>query len=120
MSARTSILGLALLFAAAASAQEFKCPTTQGKKPLFNAEVFDGPPEKRGLLEPDDSRGNTSYTYPSWDVGYLFKIGRTPFMECRYGSLKDTETVTIKVDKPVQKCVFRANEGARPAEMICK
>jgi hypothetical protein len=120
MSFRTSILGLALLFAVTAWAQEFKCPTTQGKKPLTNASAFDGPPEEKAELEPDDSRGKTSYTSASWDIGYLFKIGRTPFLECRYGSLKDIETATIKVEKPVQKCVFRANTANSPAEMIWK
>jgi hypothetical protein len=116
MSSRTSIPGLILLIAVTASAQDFKCPAAQGKRLLFNTAVFDGPPEKMVELEPDDSRGNTSYTYALW----LFKTGFTPFLVCRYGSLKDTETVTIKVDKPVQKCVFRAHTASSPAEMICK
>jgi hypothetical protein len=120
MSSRTSILGLVMLFAATASAQEFKCPATQGKKSLVNTAVFDGPPEEKAELEPDDSRGNTSYAYASWDVGYLFKIGRTPFLVCKYGSSFDSVSVAIKVDKPVLKCVFRANTANSPAEMICK
>jgi len=63
---------------------------------------------------------STSYTYASWDIGYLFKIGHTPFLTCRYGTLKDTETVTVKVDKPVQKCIFRTHGASQPAELICK
>lgn len=113
---RISILGLVLLLAATANTQEFKCPASHGKKPLFNAAVFDGPPEKMGELEPYDSRGNTSYTYALW----LFKTGFTPFLACEYGNSKDYETVTIKVDKPVQRCVFRVHGAGLPATMICK
>lgn len=120
MSSGMSILGLVFLLTATAHTQEFKCAATQGKKPLTNAAVFDGPPEEKAELEPDDSRGNTSYTYASWDVGYLFKIGRTPYLVCKYGGSKDSETVTIKVDKPVQKCVYRTHGAGLPAEMICK
>jgi hypothetical protein len=120
MLARTSILGLVLLFAATASTQDFKCPAAQGKKLLTNAAVFDGPPKEKAELEPDDSRGKTSYAFASWDVGYLFKIGRTPFLICKFGSSADAEAVTIKLGKPVQKCVFRARTATSPAEMVCK
>jgi len=120
MSSRTSILGLVLFFVATASAQEFKCPATQGKKPLTNAAVFDGPPKNLVELMPDNSGGKMSYTWATWDVSYLFKSGSTLYVNCWYGSLKDAEIVTIKVDKPVQKCAFRAHTASSPAEMICK
>jgi hypothetical protein len=120
MSPRISILGLVFLLAATAYAQEFKCPSSHGKKLLVNTAVFDGPPKNMFELEPDDSGGKKSYTWASWDVSDLFKSGRTLFLTCWYGSLKDPEIVTIQADKPVQKCVFRTHGAGLPAEMICK
>ena len=114
-----SILGAIVVLAACAHAQEFKCPASQGKSPLFNVAVFDGPPAEKAELEPDDSRGNTSYTYASWDVGYLYDIGHRVYLVCKFAGLGDAQAVTIKVDRKVQRCVFRADKGV-PAEAVCK
>jgi hypothetical protein len=114
-----SIFGAVLLIAAAAHAQEFKCPSAQGKNALFNAAVFDGPPSDKAELAPDASKGTTSYTFASWDVGYLYDMGHSVFLVCKFAGLGDAQAVTIKVDKKVKQCVFRAPKGT-PAEAICK
>ena len=116
-----SILGAALVFAVTVHGQEAKCPSFQspGKNPLSNAAVFDGPPSEKVELAPDVSRGKMSYTYASWDVGYLYGMGHAIFLVCKFEGLGDAGNVTIKVDKKVQQCVFRAHKGL-PAEAICK
>jgi hypothetical protein len=113
------ILGVILVFAAAVHAQDFKCPSNQGKSPLFNAAVFDGPPAEKAELAPDVSRGKTSYTFASWDVGYLYGMGHTVYLVCKFTGLGDAQDVTIKVEKKVRQCVFRADKGV-PAEALCK
>jgi hypothetical protein len=115
------IFGAALLLAVAAHAQEVKCPSyhSQGKNPLFNAALFDGPPSNKVELEPDVSRGKLSYTYASWNVGYLYGMSHTIFLVCKFEGLGDAGNVTIKVDKKVQQCVFRTHKGL-PAEAVCK
>jgi hypothetical protein len=120
MSLLRPILSAGLLLALTAHAQEFKCPSYQGKNPLFNADVFDGPPEKNVQLEPDASRGNKSYTYALWKIGYLFDLGSTPFLVCKFAGLGDAQSMTIKVDKRVEQCVFRTHGGGQPAEAECK
>lgn len=111
--------GVILVLAATGQAQEFKCPASQGKNLLFNAAVFDGPPAEKAELAPDDSKGKTSYTYASWDVGYLYDMGHRVFLVCKFAGLSDAQAVTIKVDRKVQRCIFRAPKG-QPAEAVCK
>lgn len=116
---KKSILGAFLVLAAAAHSQEFKCPSSQGKNALFTVVVYDGPPAEKADLAPDVSRGKTSYTFASWDVGYLYGEGHTVYLVCKFAGLGDAQAVTIKVDKKVQQCVFRADKGV-PAEAVCK
>ena len=119
MSVYKSVVGAILVFAATTKAQEFKCPSSQGKSPLFNAAVFDGPPAERADLVPDVSKGKTSYTFASWDVGYLYDMGHTVYLVCKFAGLGDAQAVTIKVDKTVHQCVFKADKDV-PAEAVCK
>jgi hypothetical protein len=116
-----SIFGAVLVIAACAPAcaQQFKCPASQGKSPLNNAAVFDGPPAQKADLVPDDSKGDLTYTYARWDVGYLTGSSHHVYLVCKYAGLGDAGSVTVKVDKPVQQCVFRAPKG-QPAEAVCK
>ncbi|MGA2046479.1 MAG: STY0301 family protein [Terracidiphilus sp.] len=114
-----SILGAFLVLAATAHAQEFKCPSSQGKSVLFTVVVYDGPPVGKADLAPDVSRGKTSYTFASWDVGYLYGMGHSVYLVCKFAGLGDAQAVTIKVDKKVRQCVFRADKGV-PAEAVCK
>ena len=116
---RKSIFGAILALAATANAQEFKCPASQGKNLLFNAAVFDGPAAEKAELAPDDSKGKTSYTFASWDVGYLYDMGHRVFLVCKFAGLSDAQAVTVKVDRKVQRCVFRADKGVA-AEAVCK
>jgi hypothetical protein len=119
VSIRKSILGALLVLAATAHAQEFKCPSSQGKNPLFNVAVFDGPPADKAELAPDVSKGKTSYTFASWDVAYLYGMGHNVFLVCKFAGLGDAQAVTIKVDKKVQQCIFQTPKGL-PAEAVCK
>jgi len=115
------IPGLALLLACTAQAQETKCPSYHGKNPLSTVSVFDGPAEEKADLVPDVSKASGGrLVSASWQVGYLYGIGRKVFLVCRFAGLGDADAATIKVDQKVQTCIFRAHGGGQPAEMTCK
>jgi hypothetical protein len=114
------IAGAVLLVAASAIAQSFKCPAMQGKNPLAGASVFDGPPSEKADLVPDLTKGSGDHLYSSWDIGYLFGMGRTPYLVCRFADLPDAQAVTLKIDKKATKCIFKAHAGGQPAEAECK
>lgn len=119
MSLDRPVIGIVLVLAATAYAQEFNCPASEGKSPLFNAAVFDGPPAEKAELAPDVSKGKMRYAYASWDVGYLYGMGHNVFLVCKYAGLPEAQNVTIKVDRKVQQCIFRAPNG-QPAEAPCR
>lgn len=114
------IAGAVLLIATLAPAQRFKCPALQGKNALASASVFDGPPAEKADLVPDLTKGSGDHLYSSWDIGYLFDMGRTPYLVCKYAGLPDAQAVTLKVDKRVAKCIFQAHGAGQPAEAECK
>ena len=102
---------------ASLSAQEVKCPAQQGKSPLVSVSVYDGAPSENADLKPDESRGAGNYTYASWDVGYLYDMGRSVSVVCRY---KGAGTVTVKINHKVNRCIFRSHGGGQPADFSCK
>jgi len=114
------IAGAVLLAAAAAPAQSFKCPALQGKNHLANVSVFDGPPAEKADLVPDLTKGDGDHLYSSWDIGYLFGMGRTPYLVCRYAGLPDAQAITLKIDKRVAKCIFQSHAASQPAEAECR
>jgi hypothetical protein len=114
------ILAGVLVFASAAHAQEFKCPGFHGKNPLASISVYDGPPSEMADLVPDVSKGSGDHAYASWDIGYLFALNRTPYLVCKFAGLPDSQAVTLKIDKKVQKCILQAHAGGLPAEAECK
>jgi hypothetical protein len=114
------IAGTILLIATAAPAQSFKCPAMQGKNALASISVFDGPPAEKADLAPDLTKGSGDHLYSSWDIGYLFGLGRTPYLICKYAGLPDAQAVTLKIDKRVAKCIFQAHAAGQPAEAECK
>jgi hypothetical protein len=114
------IAGTILLIAMAAPAQSFKCPAMQGKNALASISVFDGPPAEKADLAPDLTKGSGDHLYSSWDIGYLFGMGRTPYLVCKYAGLPDAQAVTLIIDKRVTKCVFQAHGIGQPAEAECK
>jgi hypothetical protein len=120
MTLRLPVVCVALALAVTAHAQQFKCPANRGSSLLVSADVYDGPPAEMVQLVPDDSTGTMSYTYASWNLEYLFDMGHTPFLVCKFAGLPDTEKTIIKIDQKVQKCVFKAKSGDRPAEAECK
>ncbi|MGA2648885.1 MAG: STY0301 family protein [Terracidiphilus sp.] len=120
MSHHQWIAGAILLVAVAAPAQSFKCPAWQGKNPLAGVSVYDGPPAEKADLVPDLTKGSGDRLYASWDIGYLFGLGRTPYLVCRYAGLPDTQSVTLKIDKSVAKCIFSAHAGGQPADAECR
>lgn len=102
-----------------AHAQEYRCPAMQGKSPLADADVFDGPPSAKVALVPDVSQGTPGSSYASWNVGYLSGPSHMVYLVCRYEGLGDAQAVTVKVDRTVQECVVRARKG-QPAEAYCR
>lgn len=120
MSLNKIILGVALALAGTAHAQEVKCPSYQGKVPLSTVVLFDGPPEQRADLMPDVSKGTGDHAYASWDVSYIFASGRNLFLVCKFASSPNSTDVTVKVEKKVQRCIYRTHSGAKPAELSCK
>jgi len=122
MSLNKLIFSVALVLSpiGTAHAQEAKCPSYHGKHPLTSVVVFDGPPEQRADLMPDVSKGSGDHAYASWDVSYIFDSGRNLFLVCRYADAGNANTVTVKVEKKLQRCIYRTHSGGRPAELICK
>lgn len=120
MSHHLWIAGAVLLASTAVSAQSFKCPARQGKNPLAGVSIFDGPPAEKADLAPDQTKGSGDRLYASWDIGYLFGLGRTPYLVCKFAGLPDAQATTLKIDKKVEKCVFQAHPSGQPAEAECK
>lgn len=122
LTCRKSLMLLFLIFpAAAAYAHEVQCPPYHGKRPLLFVDLFDGPPENLSELRADISRGSGEQAYASLDVGYIFDQRRNLYIECKYGDWGDTrETVTIKVEKKVRRCIYRAHPRGQPVELKCK
>lgn len=114
------LAGLLSLVAFTACAQELKCPASQGKNVLTSVDLFDGPPAERADLVPDDSRGTTNLMYASWKVGYLFDSGRKLYVVCSYSGPQPTSEVTLKAEKRVSSCIFRAHGKGHPTELSCK
>jgi hypothetical protein len=110
---------LAVVFACTTFAAEIKCPSYRSKHPLFSVVLFDGPPEEKADLMPDRSTGSGDHANSSWDVGYIFGSGRNLFLMCRYSGLGDSKNLTIKVEKKVERCVFRTRPKGQPAELTC-
>jgi hypothetical protein len=114
------VVGAALMLAGTAHGQAVKCPSYQEKTPLSTVVLYDGPPEQRADLMPDVSKGSGDRAYASWDVGYIFGSGRNLFLLCRFGDMDNAHAVTVKVEKKVERCVYRTHAGGKPAELSCK
>jgi hypothetical protein len=114
------ILVLAVVLTGTARAEEVACPSYQGKNALSSVVLFDGPPEQKADLMPDVSRGDADHAYASWEVGYIFESGGSLFLVCRFSGSSDANGLTIKVEKKVQRCIFRTHGRSRPAELSCK
>jgi hypothetical protein len=119
MSSNSLVPTLAFVFACTTFAAEVKCPSYQSNHPLSSIVLFDGPPEEKADLMPDQSTGSGDHANSSWDVRYIFANGRTLSVVCRYFGLSDSKNVTIRVEKKVQRCVFRTHPIGQPAELTC-
>ena len=115
-----SIFGALLVFAAAAHAQEAKCPSNHGNFPLTRVSIFDGPLVQHADLAPDDQKGSGNHLYLTWEIAYLFGMGHDVYLVCRYSPSADEPSVAIKLDKNVKKCVFHSHGSTKPAEVECK
>lgn len=111
---------VALVLGQAARSAEIKCPAYQGKHPLANVAVFDGPPEEKADLVPDSSNSSGGRTASSWNVDYIFQAGRKLYVVCRYSGLDEAKSLTIKAETKVQQCIFRTAKKPQPAELTCK
>jgi len=114
------IAGAVLLIATAAPAQSFKCPAMQGKNALASVSVFDGPPAEKADLDADAMTGSGGHLSIFWDIGYLFGMGRTLYLVCKYAGLPDEHSITIKIDKKVARCIFHSGAAGQPADAECK
>ena len=101
------VLAGALGFAGVAFSAEVKCPAYQDKHPLVSVVLFDGPPAEKADLMPDASTGSGDNAVSSWEVGYIFASGRNLFLVCRFSGVEDSKNATIKVEKKVERCIFR-------------
>ncbi len=109
------------MWAGSAHAEKIACPAMQGSHPLFTVSVFDGPPEERADLMPDDSTAKNNvpaYAYAKWTVDYVYDAGRSVYLLCKY---KDSEdTITVKAEKKVTTCIYQEHGKTKPDEMSCK
>ena len=92
----------------------------QGKNPLVGISVFDGPPAEKADLDADAMTGSGGHLSIFWDIGYLFGMGRTPYLVCKYAGLSDEHSITIKIDKKVARCTLQAHAAGQPADAECK
>ena len=112
MSSNSLVPVLAVVFACTPFAAEIKCPSYQSKHPLFSVVLFDGPPDEKADLKPDQSTGSGDHANSSWDLGYISASGRKLFLVCRYSGLGDSRNVTIKVEKKVARVFFARTREA--------
>jgi hypothetical protein len=112
------LLAFGSLLSANAQSSANGCPSLQGKSPLEDVDLFDGPPSERADLMADISRGTKHNVYASWDVGYIFDKGAQLFLVCHYTGMR--EPLTVKVEKRVQRCIYRTHPGVQPAELRCR
>jgi hypothetical protein len=114
------IVSAVLVVVSMAHGEEAKCPSYKDKSPLSTVVLFDGPPEQRADLMPDVSKGRGDHAYASWDVSYVFDSGRNLFLVCRFAGMTDTDAVTVKVEKRVQRCIYRTHGKGKPAQLTCR
>jgi hypothetical protein len=106
----TAVLATAVLATAAPARAATRCPPTLDGHAHQRASVFDGPPQEQADLVPD-SMGAAG---DEWRVGYLFDLGRVPFLVCRYAGTP--RTVTLRLQPPVATCIT----AHRPPETVCR
>jgi hypothetical protein len=87
-----------------ASADEVRCPQTHAGSQLTTATLFDGPPSQHADLMPDTSHETKNGSQTKWEIAYLFKLGRQPFVECQYGS--KGSTVILQPKPSTDNCEF--------------
>ncbi|PPQ34471.1 STY0301 family protein [Rhodopila globiformis] len=96
---RPMVLSLLLAAGSAPGMAEVRCPPLLEGHAYARASVFDGPPEEQADLVPDDQRGGVD----RWEVGFIFRTRRAPYLVCRY---RGTErTVTFRLQRPVGVCL---------------
>lgn len=96
------------------------CPARNGREPLTTVTLFDGPPEERADLIPDESRGSGDHAYARWDVKYIYEAGRVLFLQCQYSGNNASQVLVIPVKSKVRSCVFRTHPKGLPAELVCQ
>ena len=88
-----------------AHGQEYRCPSAQGKSPLVDADVFDGPPSGKVELAPDVSQGKMGNPYAWWNVGFLSGSSHRVYLVRRYEGLGPERAVTAKSGRETQRGV---------------
>jgi hypothetical protein len=79
-----------------AQGQDYRCPSAQGKSPLVDADVFDGPPSGKVELVPDVSQGKMGNSYALWNVGFLSGSSHRVYLVRRYEGLGPAQAVTAE------------------------
>ena len=77
-----------------AHGQDYRCDSAQGKSPLVDADVFDGPPSGKVELAPDVSQGKVGNPYACWNVGFLSGSSHRVYLVRRYEGLGPAQAVT--------------------------
>jgi hypothetical protein len=91
------------IFATAVHADEIRCPAKSGNNKLSNVSIFDGPPEEKADLEPDNSKAGVS----TWDVSYIFENGGKLYLQCEYSG--SPKPIVVEVDKMVHVCTYKSS-----------
>lgn len=109
--------GALLVFVGLAQAEETRCPPFHSESPLFTGTVFDGPPEERADLIPDDAKVTKGGAYSTWEVGYIYDAGRSVFLVCRYRD--EGISLTVPIPHRVTHCIYETRPDG-PAALHCK
>lgn len=92
------LAALAICSLAPAAAAEV-CPKRPGH-PLRGVDVFDGTPEERATLVPDDPQES----FGRWSLRYIYEAGRIVTVRCRYA---DGHAADVTLSKQVDTCEYR-------------
>lgn len=111
---------MCLLSFGAACAEKIECPQslTENHKqyPLFNLDVFEGPPEEKGSLMPDSDE---AAIWTLSDSQTAAKARNTSmFLVCQFKGTK--KTVTLKIPASAKKCSAWLEGSAEKPRIACE
>jgi hypothetical protein len=91
-----------MMTATAAHAVQMSCPATQKGKRLTAVSLFDGSPEEKAELRPEEGRERNGLLRTYWMLEDIHKAGRAPHVVCDYDG---GAQVVMKPGKTVKACI---------------